>query len=53
VSAKNGAVAHVADVKRKIEQLPVGDARTKLELQFSRTISTLASKIRDAARAKR
>jgi hypothetical protein len=53
VSAKpNGSAAHVAEVKRKIEQVPVGEARTILELKFARTITGMARQIRNAARRK-
>ena len=53
MSAKpNGSIAHVAEVKRKIEQVPVGEARAILEFKFAQTVQTLAGKIRDAARRK-
>jgi hypothetical protein len=48
----NGSAAHVAEVRRRIEQVPVGEARTKLEIRFSQSAQTLARKIRDAARRK-
>jgi hypothetical protein len=48
----NGSAAHVAEVKRRIEQVPVSEARAKLEYKFARTVSALAGKIREAARRK-
>jgi hypothetical protein len=45
----NGSGAHVAEVRAKIDALPVGEARALLELKFASTVTTLARKIRDAA----
>ena len=53
MSAKNGSAQHVAEVRRKIEQVPIEERRALLELKFARTVQTMAGKIRDAARAKR
>ena len=53
MSAKpNGSAQHVAEVRRRIEQVPVGEARAILELKFARTITDMARQIRDAARRK-
>ena len=52
MSAKNGSIEHVASFRKKIEQLPVSEARAKLEIRFAQTVQAMASKIRDAARAK-
>jgi hypothetical protein len=48
-----GSAAHVAEVRRKIEQVPVGQERALLELKFTSTVTTLARKIRDAAARRR
>ncbi|HZZ26218.1 MAG TPA: hypothetical protein VFE60_28330 [Roseiarcus sp.] len=47
-----GSILHVDEVRKKIEQLPVGEQRTKLEIRFSQTVQTLAAKIAAAARRK-
>ena len=53
LSAKpNGSAQHVAEVRRRIEQVPVGEARAILEFKFAQVVQTLASKIRAAARRK-
>jgi hypothetical protein len=52
MSAKATLADHVAEIRRKVEQVPVGEARTKLEIRFAQTVQTLAAKIRDAARRK-
>jgi hypothetical protein len=48
MSAKNGSIAHVAEVKWRIDALPIGPDRTMLEIKFAATVTTLARKIRDA-----
>jgi hypothetical protein len=54
MSAKpNGSAQHVAEVRRKIERVPVSEARALLELKFGRVITDMARQIRNAARAKR
>ena len=50
VKPKPTAAECVADIRRRIERVPVGEARTILELKFADTVQTLARKIRDAAR---
>jgi hypothetical protein len=53
VSAKpNASIAHVAEVKRKIEQVPSAERRAELQVKFARTVTDMARKIRDAARRK-
>lgn len=52
MSAKPGSIAHVAEVKRKIEQVPVSEARAILELKFAQTVTDMARQIRDVARRK-
>ncbi|HZZ21908.1 MAG TPA: hypothetical protein VFE60_04710 [Roseiarcus sp.] len=49
----NGSAAHVAEVRKRIERVPVGEARALLELKFGRVITDMAQQIRDAAQAKR
>ena len=44
---------HVAEVRRKVEQVPVGERRALLELKFASTVQALARKIRDAAARRR
>jgi hypothetical protein len=41
---------HVAETRRRIEQVPVGEQRTLLEIKFAASAQTLARQIRDARR---
>jgi hypothetical protein len=43
---------YVAQTKRQIEQLPVGETRAKLEIRFARAATDLARRISTAAKAK-
>jgi hypothetical protein len=53
LSAKpNGSAQHVAEVRKRMERVPVGEARALLELKFGRVITDMARQIRDAARRK-
>ena len=44
---------YVADARRQIEQLPVGETRAKLEIRFARAATDLARRISTAAREKK
>jgi hypothetical protein len=43
---------YVADVRKQIERLPVGETRAKLEIRFARAATDLARKISTAAKVK-
>ena len=52
MTAKPTLADSVADIRRTIERIPVGEARTRLEIRLSRTVADLARKITAAARRK-